>query len=109
MKAKKIISFCSLFSLVLILSVYYVLTPTGVMEQSVSNIQGNDDVNVEVVDGEDAYFKNLDILKETKTKRMAINHIYPLRNTPEILTAFANKMKNYLPVILSYDGMVIEL
>ena len=51
----------------------------------------------------------VEILKETKTKRMAINHIYPLRNTPEILTAFANKMKNYLPVILSYDGMVIEL
>ena len=65
MKAKKIISFCSLFSLVLILSVYYALTPAGVMDQGVSNIQQGDGVNVEVVDGENAYFKNLDILKET--------------------------------------------
>lgn len=65
MKAKKIISFCSLFSLVLILSVYYVLSPISNGDQSVSNIEEDEGVNVEVIDGEAAYFNNLDVLKET--------------------------------------------
>lgn len=65
MKAKKIISFCSMFSLVLILSVYYVLSPIGETDQSVSNIEINEGSSVEVIDGESAYFKNLDVLKES--------------------------------------------
>jgi hypothetical protein len=42
MKAKKIISFCSMFSLVLILSVYYVLSPIQISDQSVSDIENNE-------------------------------------------------------------------
>jgi hypothetical protein len=64
MKAKKIISFCSMFSLVLILSVYYVLSPITI-DMGVSNMGTNEDVNVEIIDGESAYFNNLDVLKET--------------------------------------------
>lgn len=65
MKARKIISFCSMFSLVLILSIYYVLSPIGSDIEHVSNIENNGVVDVEVVDGENAYFKNLDVLKES--------------------------------------------
>ena len=64
MKAKKIISFCSMFSLVLILSVYYVMSPISTGDDVVSNIENNDDVSVEVMDGESAYFANLFVLKE---------------------------------------------
>ena len=69
MKAKKIVSFCSLFSLVLILSVYYVLSPAGsdVVDESVNaEVENNNDVVVnDILDGESAYFNNLDVLKET--------------------------------------------
>ena len=66
MKAKRIVSFCSLFSLVLILSVYYVLSPVSeVSDQSVnSQVDNSNDATVSVIDGEKAYFDNLDILKE---------------------------------------------
>ena len=65
MKAKKIVSFCSLFSLVLILSVYYVLSPVnpeGDMNVN-SSVENNDEV-VTIIDGESAYFENLNILKQ---------------------------------------------
>lgn len=67
MKEKKIISFCSLFSLVLILSVYYVLSPqASIQDVSVNaEIENNNDVVVnDILDGESAYFNNLEILKE---------------------------------------------
>ena len=65
MKAKKIVSFCSLFSLVLILSVYYVLSPISLNNDvSVnSNVEQEDQV-VNIMDGESAYFENLNIMKE---------------------------------------------
>ena len=66
MKAKKIVSFCSLFSLVLILSVYYVLSPASLNEDmSVNSNVEQEDTNVSIVDGESAYFDNLNVLKET--------------------------------------------
>ena len=67
MKAKRIVSFCSLFSLVLILSVYYVLSPVSFdNSESVSSDVGvESDTIINVVDGETAYFDNLEILKET--------------------------------------------
>lgn len=67
MKAKRIVSFCSLFSLVLILSVYYVLSPVSpTNDQSVSSeIDNSNDATVSIIDGEKAYFDNLDILKES--------------------------------------------
>lgn len=67
MKAKRIVSFCSLFSLVLILSVYYVLSPVSeINDQSVnSQVENSNDATVSVIDGEKAYFDNLEVLKET--------------------------------------------
>lgn len=65
MKAKRIVSFCSLFSLVLILSVYYVLSPVSLTsDEVVNNEVNNEDTIVELVDGETAYFENLEILKQ---------------------------------------------
>lgn len=65
MKAKRIVSFCSLFSLVLILSVYYVLSPVSLTNDEVVNSEvNNEDTIVELVDGETAYFENLEILKQ---------------------------------------------
>ena len=65
MKAKRIVSFCSLFSLVLILSVYYVLSPVTLTNNETVNSEINNDEVVEVLDGETAYFENLEVLKET--------------------------------------------
>lgn len=65
MRAKKIVSFCSLFSLVLILSVYYVLSPVSFTNDEVVNNEVSNDEVVEILDGESAYFENLEILKQT--------------------------------------------
>lgn len=67
MKAKRIVSFCSLFSLVLILSVYYVLSPVSSLTSETVNseIENGNDAIVSLLDGETAYFDNLDVLKET--------------------------------------------
>ena len=65
MKAKRIVSFCSLFSLVLILSVYYVLSPVSLDNSEIVNGDIQEDGGVvEVVDGETAYFENLEVLKQ---------------------------------------------
>ena len=66
MKAKRIVSFCSLFSLVLILSVYYVLSPvSSLTSESVnSEVENANDATVSLMDGETAYFDNLHVLKE---------------------------------------------
>ena len=65
MKTKRIVSFCSLFSLVLILSVYYVLSPiTFTQDMNVNSSVESDDVIVDIVDGESAYFDNLNVLKQ---------------------------------------------
>jgi len=94
MKAKKIISFCSMFSLVLILSVYYVLSPISI-DMGVSNIEDNEDVNVEIIDGESAYFNNLDVLKETayleKLKEFDAIVASKDSSSEEKLEALANK------------------
>ena len=72
-----------MFSLVLILSVYYVLSPIEISDQNVSNIENDDGVNVEIVDGETAYFNNLDVLKET---------------------AFLESLKGYDAIVASKDS-----
>ena len=65
MKNRRLISFLSLFSLVLVLSIYYVLVPvSNVSLDSDSNDIG--DAVVSVTDGEDAYFENLELAKVSK-------------------------------------------
>jgi len=64
MKNRKLISFLSLFSLVLILGVYYVLLPPV-------EIPNNPiDENVNVGDGEEAYFVSLNLEKEEERLRL---------------------------------------
>ena len=57
---KKVITFLSLFSLVLILSIYYVVSPFG--SSSLPNNELN--VNVEVNEEVDEYFASLEVMKE---------------------------------------------
>ena len=58
---KKVITFLSLFSLVLILSIYYVVSPFGA---SNSNLNNGLNVNVEVIEEVDEYFASLEVMKE---------------------------------------------
>ena len=58
---KKVITFLSLFSLVLILSIYYVISPFG---ESNTPIDNNINVNVNLNNEEDAYFVSLEVAKE---------------------------------------------
>ena len=66
MKNRRLISFLSLFSLVLVLSIYYVLVPV-----STTTLNSNDNLEeesgeVSVTDGEDAYFETLELAKVSK-------------------------------------------
>ena len=65
MKNRRLISFLSLFSLVLVLSIYYVLVPVNTATLDGDNPAG-DDIAVSVTDGEDAYFENLELAKVNK-------------------------------------------
>ena len=65
MKNRRLISFLSLFSLVLVLSIYYVLVPVNnVVIDDSGNV--SDDAVVSVTDGEDAYFESLEMAKVSK-------------------------------------------
>ena len=65
MKNRRLISFLSLFILVLVLSIYYVLVPVN--NATLNNgANGDSDAVVSVTDGEDAYFENLEISKVSK-------------------------------------------
>lgn len=64
MKNRRLISFLSLFSLVLVLSVYYVLVPVNNVSVDTPS-EDNSDV-VSVIDGEDAYFESLELAKVNK-------------------------------------------
>lgn len=65
MKNRRLISFLSLFSLVLVLSIYYVLVPVNNATLNSGGAE-NGDVSVSVTDGEDAYFENLELAKVSK-------------------------------------------
>lgn len=64
MKNRRLISFLSLFSLVLVLSVYYVLVPIN--NVNIETPMDDDSGSVSVVDGEDAYFESLELAKVNK-------------------------------------------
>lgn len=65
MKNRRLISFLSLFSLVLVLSIYYVLVPVNTATIN-GNDPNSDSEQVSVTDGEDAYFENLELAKVSK-------------------------------------------
>lgn len=65
MKNRRLISFLSLFSLVLVLSIYYVLVPVNNVSLD-SGVNNENDAVVSVTDGEDAYFENLELTKVSK-------------------------------------------
>lgn len=133
MKAKKIVSFCSLFSLVLILSVYYVLSPVdmGASQSVSSEINNDNDAIVNIVDGEVAYFQNLEILKETalleeikeleaivasasasseeKIQALEVKSQKIKMNEKEKAFANAIKEKGYSNVYVEYEGKKLNV
>ena len=66
MKNRRLISFLSLFSLVLVLSIYYVLVPVNNATLNDAGVSNGEDAVVSVTDGEDAYFENLELAKVSK-------------------------------------------
>lgn len=65
MKNRRLVSFLSLFSLVLVLSIYYVLVPVNTATLNNDNLDDNSS-QVSVSDGEDAYFESLELAKVSK-------------------------------------------
>ena len=63
MKNRRLVSFLSLFSLVLVLSIYYVLVPVNT---ATLNNDEEESSQVSVTDGEDAYFESLELAKVNK-------------------------------------------
>lgn len=68
MKNRRLISFLSLFSLVLVLSIYYVLVPVSNATLNDVGVGNGDDAVVSVADGEDAYFESLELAKVSAFK-----------------------------------------
>ena len=64
MKNRRLVSFLSLFSLVLVLSIYYVLVPVNTA--TLNNGENENSTQVSVTDGEDAYFESLELAKVNK-------------------------------------------
>ena len=60
---RQLVAFLSLFSLTLVLSVYYVLIPTANIDNTIPNEEKP--VNGIVLDAESAYFENLNIQRES--------------------------------------------
>jgi uncharacterized protein YihD (DUF1040 family) len=63
MKNRRLVSFLSLFSLVLVLSIYYVLVPVNT---ATLNNEEEESSQVSVTDGEDAYFESVELAKVNK-------------------------------------------
>jgi hypothetical protein len=61
---RQLVAFLSLFSLTLVLSVYYVLIPTASNSNKIEQENSNP-VNGVVLDAESAYFESLDIQRES--------------------------------------------
>lgn len=50
-----------------------------------------------------------ELLAKTKTARFAVNHRAPRCNPEEAVAEFAEAMKPHFPVILTRDGMILDL
>ena len=66
MKNRRLISFLSLFRLVLVLCIYYVLVPVSDAGLDSGIVDNGDDAVVSVTNGEDVYFENLELAKVSK-------------------------------------------
>lgn len=57
---KQVVSFLSLFSLVLVLSIYFVMVPAMANNQAVAGINPSDNTSVEISDASSLYFTTLE-------------------------------------------------
>ena len=117
---RHLVAFLSLFSLVLVLSVYYVMIP-GVN----SNQNSNNDIPVNgvIVDAESAYFESLDIERDAlfnsyyqeqnqilvssmftnEEKEQALIKIEELKQKESMLSSFENSIKG-----IGYQNVFVE-
>ncbi len=117
---KKIITFLSLFSLVLILSIYYVVSPFGENLVNSNNVNVNVNINNEI----DEYFASLEVNKEDNyqnyidemnaiiassdynndEKKEALENINKMNNLKVLENKTINELKN-----LGYDKLFMEV
>ena len=118
---KKVIAFLSLFSLVLILSIYYVISPFGENNNLIGN---NTNVNVNINTENDEYFASLEVAKEedydsyikemnaiiasseysNEMKKEAIENIEKRKTQRELEKKTCEELKN-----LGYNKLFLEV
>ena len=116
---KKVVTFLSLFSLVLILSIYYVVSPFG---ENLDN--NNTNVNLVVNEGNDEYFTSLEVAKDedydayidqmnaiiassectNEQKKEALENIEKRKNQKELEQKTIEELK-----VLGYKQLFIEV
>ena len=72
----------------------------------------NDKLELVVMEGAHQFYKDeyvYNVLKNTNTKKMLINHICSGRNNPEIMQAFKQKIKDSFDVDVAYDGLTLQI
>ena len=118
---RQLVAFLSLFSLALVLSVYYVLIPTANIDNTIPDSEKP--VNGVVLDAESAYFESLNIERESvyKTyydeqnailasndfsnaeKEKALNMIEELKQEQLVLSSLENSIKG-----IGYQNVFVE-
>lgn len=117
---RHLVAFLSLFSLVLVLSVYYVMIPSVNSNQNSNN---DIPVNGVIVDAESAYFESLDIERDAlfnsyyqeqnqilvsstftnEEKEQALIKIEELKQKESMLSSFENSIKG-----IGYQNVFVE-
>lgn len=91
---RQLVAFLSLFSLVLVLSIYYVLIPTA-NTQKPENNENSQLVNGVVLDAESAYFESLDIERES-----AYKNYYDEQNSILASSSYSNEEKEQALIMI---------
>ena len=100
---RQLIAFLSLFSLTLVLSVYYVLIPKVNVDNTISN--PDQVVNGEILDAQAAYFENLSIERDSIYKGY-----YDQQNNILSSSSYSNLEKeNALKLIEEYKKEEVQL
>ena len=92
---KQVLSFCALFGLVLVLSIYYVLLPTNLFVNSNGALNPNDlNVNLSIDESNNLYFAELDSKLESKHSEKIFDF--------ESVVASANKTNEEKEIALNF-------
>ena len=104
---KQLVAFLSLFSLVLVLSVYYVLIPSANSNEIIEP-ESNQPVSGTIMDAESAYFESLDIQRESVFKQY-----YDEQNEILASSSYTNKEKEQALIMIEeykkQEEMLVQL